>query len=93
VYRADDPILFRWHVVGGGVDYATEPFGAPLRDLQTVVPFFTQYAQSGTMWAPDSSAFAYAIDTGQGPRVVVRPDRPDALGLVVARGDLPFWSV
>lgn len=92
VYAGEGPILFRWHVVGRGTGYATEPFAAPLRYLQAVVPFFTQYAQSVTMWAPDSSAFAYSIETSEGARVVVRPDHPDASGVIVAPGDSPAWS-
>ena len=55
-----------WNVDGKTVDYPryVAP-GAVVRDL---LPFFPQYAQSVSFWAPDSSAFAFAgeIDGEQG---------------------------
>ncbi|HEX6845172.1 MAG TPA: hypothetical protein VF235_08670 [Actinomycetota bacterium] len=87
-----DAIVFRWRVTGGGRDIVTDPFVAPLRYLRAVVPFFTQFAQSGTMWSPDGDAIAYPIDTPDGPRIVVRPTAPDATATVVALGDTVTWS-
>lgn len=50
-----------------------EPFTPSLRFLQTVVPFFDQYAHSQTPWSPDSSAFCFATVDG-----AVRVQRLDA---------------
>lgn len=55
-----------WGVDGETIDYPRYlPAGAVARDL---LPFFPQYAQSISFWAPDSSAFAFAggVDGEQG---------------------------
>lgn len=47
-----------WSARGGLVDYATyRPSSTQVRD---VFPFYPQYAQAMTFWAPDSSGFALA---------------------------------
>ena len=41
--------------------------------LREYAPFFTQYAQSTTPWAPDGSAFAYAAEDPSGlGRIIVQ---------------------
>lgn len=47
-----------WTVDGGQTEYT--PFRPPASMLQDTFPFFPQYAQSVSFWAPDSSAFAFA---------------------------------
>jgi hypothetical protein len=92
VYTPEGTIVFRWHVVGGRLDYRTAAFVAPVHYLEAVVPFFTQYAQSGSMWSPDSAAFAYPTDTPEGSRIVVQPVGTGETGVVVGVGDAAVWS-
>lgn len=47
-----------WRVDGSSQEYAH--FLPPPQRLQDFFPFFPQYALSMTLWAPDSSAFAFA---------------------------------
>ncbi len=83
---------FRWRVWGD------RPFtGPPYRPTVTVardyLPFFDQYAQSVTPWAPDGSAFAYAgrhDDGGNG--VWLQPNAPGSDPVRVGGGTLALWS-
>lgn len=40
--------------------------------LQQILPFFEQYALSMQLWAPDSSAFAYPVQTEAGAAIFVQ---------------------
>jgi hypothetical protein len=87
-----DAVSFRWRLTGEGPDVVTEPFVVPLRYLRAIVPFFTQFAQSGTMWSPDGKAIAYPVETPSGPMIAVRPAGPDGVAAIVAIGDSVTWS-
>ena len=50
---------FRWLVWEDGDLASTVDFVADPGWFQTFVPFFDQYAQSMTLWSPDSTAFAF----------------------------------
>lgn len=78
-----------WSPDGGIVGYATyRPSAAQFREI---FPFFPQYAQSMTFWAPDSSAFAIAgqIEDETGIWVqTLATDKP----VLVSDGGWVSWS-
>lgn len=51
-----------WTAGSGVQDYGV--FRPSQVVLETMLPFFPQYAQSVSFWSPDSSAFAYAANDG-----------------------------
>lgn len=86
---------FRWRVWNAADEVAVtfEPFVPSLRMARDYLPFFDQYAQSVSYWAPDGSAFAYAgtSDSGQ-PGIWVQPTRADVAASKVADGSFVAWS-
>ncbi len=60
--------------------------------LRTYTPFFSQYAQSSTVWAPDGSAIAFPVDGPGGAAIVVQPAREGAAAFAVAEGSSVLWS-
>lgn len=84
----------RWHVVDleTGDDRSLTAF-RPAPGFLSVVPFFDQYAQSLSVWSPDSVALAYSVSGGDAPPsvwVVAVDGRAPAQRL--ADGDFPAWS-
>lgn len=79
-----------WMPDGTVTDYPG--YVPPNAMLQNTFPFFPQYAQSVSFWAPDSSAFAYAGAIEEEPGIWVQslgggaPER-------VAAGDWVSWSI
>ncbi|VAW07944.1 hypothetical protein MNBD_ACTINO01-1049 [hydrothermal vent metagenome] len=62
----------QWHVWEDGT---IEDFAVFIPDpswFQSVIPFFDQYAQSISLWAPDGSAFAYPALVDGEPRILVQ---------------------
>jgi TolB protein len=59
--------------------------------LQDTFPFFPQYAQSVSFWAPDSSAFAYAGAVGDEPGIWIQDLEGDA-PTKVSDGTWVAWS-
>ena len=53
-------VRLRWHVWDGEKDLAYGAFAPNQTYFRRYAPFFDQYAQSMTIWSPDSSAFTYA---------------------------------
>ena len=51
---------FRWLVWEDGAAFSTGRFFPSALLLRSYLPFFDQYAQSLTLWSPDSEAFTYA---------------------------------
>jgi TolB protein len=51
---------FRWRVWQGRERFVGDTFVPSPTFLRDYLPFFDQYAQTITPWAPDGSAFAYA---------------------------------
>jgi Tol biopolymer transport system component len=93
VYDGDGPISFRWRVWDGTSDVLTPTFTASLPLLQETTPFFSQFAQSWSMWAPDGSAFAFPLDLpGAVNTIVVQPVDPDLPPYTVGRGTFVAWS-
>lgn len=93
VYDGDGPISFRWRVWDGSSDLLTPTFTASLPLLQETTPFFSQYAQSWSMWSPDGSAFAFPIDLpGAANTIVVQPADAELPPFAVGRGTFVAWS-
>jgi dipeptidyl aminopeptidase/acylaminoacyl peptidase len=87
-----DTIRFRWVVWDGEGSFATEPFVATV-GFQQEAPFFSQYAQSASMWSPDGKAFAYAAEQPDGtPTIWVQPAREGAEPFPVGLGLSVTWS-
>jgi TolB protein len=51
---------FRWRIWQGRQRFVGDPFLPSPTLMRDYLPFFDQYAQTITPWAPDGSAFAYA---------------------------------
>ncbi|HEX6221101.1 MAG TPA: hypothetical protein VF115_08400 [Acidimicrobiia bacterium] len=63
----------------------------PTAMLQDTFPFFPQYAQSLSFWAPDSSAFAYAGDVQERPGIWIQTLGEEGPQMV-AGGRWVAWS-
>ncbi|NJN82392.1 MAG: hypothetical protein HC802_09050 [Caldilineaceae bacterium] len=91
--RIAGTIRFRWHVWDGKQSVAYAPTFPTRTFLEGYLTFFDQYAQSMTIWAPDSSAFAYAgIDEEDRLGIWVQPLDPEKEAVWVARGVYAAWS-
>ena len=90
--EAPGTIPFLWQVWSGG--RASEVAGRhspTIEVLRDYAPFFTQYAQSTTPWAPDGSAFAFASEGPDGAgQIVVQEVGGDPFA--VAPGVFVTWS-
>ena len=65
-------IPFLWQVWNGRRTIDAEGHHSPtLQVLRDYAPFFTQYAQSATPWAPDGSAFAFPVSSPDGAGQIV----------------------
>jgi hypothetical protein len=85
-------IPFLWQVWDGARSAPEAGRHSPtVQVLRDYAPFFTQYAQSSTPWAPDGSAFAYAVETESsiGTIVVQSVGGPP---VPVAEGVYVTWS-
>lgn len=60
VERDAEDFRFRWHVWDGSTARRYAAVLPTRTFLERYLAFFDQYAQSMTIWSPDSSAFAYA---------------------------------
>ncbi|HXF62179.1 MAG TPA: hypothetical protein VNK95_11210 [Caldilineaceae bacterium] len=84
--------MLRWYVWDGARSRAYAAMTPTRTYLQGYLAFFDQYAQSTTMWSPDSTAFAYAaVDAELGSSIWVQRldgDEPERIG----RGVYVAWS-
>ncbi|MCL1592978.1 MAG: hypothetical protein M3132_01335 [Actinomycetia bacterium] len=71
-FETDPEPALVWHVWEAGATIDFEPFAPDPQWFQTVAPFFDQYAQSVSLWAPDGSAFAYPALIDGFPRIFVQ---------------------
>jgi hypothetical protein len=70
--EAAGTIPFLWQVWQDGRTVEAEGRHSPtLSVLRDYAPFFTQYAQSATPWAPDGSAFAFPAESSDGSGQIV----------------------
>jgi Tol biopolymer transport system component len=84
-------IMFRWRLWSERGSFVTPAFAGSLGLLQDAA-FFTQFAQSTSMWAPDSSAFAFPADSPAGTMVWVQPAERGAQPFAVGPGAWVAWS-
>ena len=86
-------VLFRWRIWDGTSSFATAPMIPAAALLQSYTPFFSQHAQSSTIWAPDGSAFAFpAQDPTGSMAILVQPALEGAAAYPVAAGSFVVWS-
>jgi TolB protein len=64
---------FRWRVWQGHERFVGDAFVPSPTFLRDYLPFFDQYAQTITPWAPDGSAFAYAGQHEDASGIWVQP--------------------
>lgn len=87
----DGDLAVQWHVWEGGDVTDFEQFAVNVSWLQSFGPFFDQYAQSVSLWAPDGSAFVYPAIVDGEPRILVQ-DIDDETATDVASGVWVAWS-
>ena len=64
---------FRWRVWEGHERFVGDPFVPSATFARDYLPFFDQYAQTITPWAPDGSSFAYAGEQDGRSGIWVQP--------------------
>ncbi len=64
---------FRWRVWQGRERFVGQPFVPSATFARDYLPFFDQYAQTITPWAPDGSSFAYAGEQDGRSGIWVQP--------------------
>jgi Tol biopolymer transport system component len=88
-----DRIWFRWGVWGGEETFTGERFYPSQTFGRDYLPFFEQYAQSMSLWAPDGRAFAYAGTNELGQAGIwVQSVRPTGDPVFVMNGSFAAWS-
>jgi hypothetical protein len=92
-YHPSTPMPFRWVVWDGDGGFVTPPFVPGRSLLGEYTPFFSQYAQSLTVWAPDGGAFAYPVEHPSEPTTIwVQPTDADASAYRLGFGSFAAWS-
>jgi Tol biopolymer transport system component len=83
-----------WNVWDGQKTVTFGRFQPSAEFATNYIPFFTQYAQSMTPWAPDGSAFAYPGNDEAGHTGIwVQPAQDSTVDpTLVATGDVVTWS-
>lgn len=86
-------VWFRWAVWGGNETLTSHRFYPSQTFGSEYLPFFEQYAQSMSLWAPDGTAFAYAgINEAGEEGVWVQSVRPPGAPVRVMAGSFATWS-
>ncbi len=86
-------VWVRWHVWDGRDSFSTPRFRPGETFVRGYLPFFDQYAQSLSFWAPDGSAFTYAgVGESGEVGVWVQPARPHTEPVLVGGGSFVAWS-
>jgi Tol biopolymer transport system component len=89
-----DALRLRWRVIDlrSGMDTTLSTF-TPAAGFFSLLPFFDQYAQSLTLWSPDSDALVYSMLTAGGvAEVWIVAIDGKSVPQRIAEGDLPVWS-
>jgi WD40-like Beta Propeller Repeat len=81
----------RWWLWDGSARPVSKPFLPSPTFFNDYVPFFDQYAQALTPWAPDGSAFAFAGSVGRRTGVWVQP-ADGSRATRVTDGQFVAWS-
>jgi Tol biopolymer transport system component len=89
----EEQFWFRWGVWDGRSSFLTPRFVPSQLIAGAYLQFFEQYAQSMSLWSPDSSAFAYPGTNEEGEEGIwIQSARPDRAPVLVADGDFVAWS-
>jgi TolB protein len=89
----DDPTAHRWHVWDGRDTDAIGPTFLPSPTyLRDYLPFFGQFAQTMTLWAPDGRSFAFPGLIGDRAGIWVQDLDSDEPTFVVEDGSVVAWS-
>jgi Tol biopolymer transport system component len=88
------PRFTQWLIWRSDGSFRTQPFVVTPTFAATYVPFFDQFAQSVSPWAPDSTRFVYTgLDTQGEPGVFVQTAQSGtAPERIAADGAVAFWS-
>ena len=85
--------FYRWGIWDGDSVFETQRIVPSLLMVDDYLPFFEQYAQSMSLWSPDSTAFAYAGMNEAGEAGIwVQEARRDRAPVLVSDGDFVSWS-
>lgn len=88
-----DVVWFRWIVWDGEGFFQTPRFQPSEEFARNYLPFFSQYAQSMSLWSPDGTSFAYSGTNEAGESGIwVVEAVPDAVPVMVADGAFVAWS-
>ena len=87
----DQPATVQWHTWQDGVTTELATFTPSPTFLRDLLPFFDQYAQSMTLWSPDSTQFAFPGVVGDERGIWVQPVDGSSLDRV-ADGVFVAWS-
>jgi Tol biopolymer transport system component len=88
-----EQLWYRWGVWDGTSSFLTPRFVPSPRMAGEYLQFFEQYAQSMSLWSPDSRAFAYPGTNEDGEEGIwIQSARPDRAAVLVADGDVVAWS-
>ena len=84
---------YRWGVWDGTSSFLTPRFVPSELIAVDYLQYFEQYAQSMSLWSPDSSAFAYPGTNEDGEEGIwIQSARADRAAVLVADGDFVAWS-
>jgi len=82
----------RWDIWRGGRSIASITFTPSRLAAATRFPFYDQFVQAGTRWAPNGASFAFARSTsGSSAGEIVRYDVATGEMTVVGSGRLALW--
>ncbi|MGH2543865.1 MAG: hypothetical protein ACRDIB_13765, partial [Ardenticatenaceae bacterium] len=92
-FRQQTLIWLRWHVWDGERTYPLVRFSPSQSFLLDYVRYFNQYAQSISLWSPDSRMLLFAGTSEDGRAGIwTLPVEPGSLPQRVARGTLATWA-
>ncbi|MGI8615891.1 MAG: TolB family protein [Actinomycetota bacterium] len=91
--EGEDPTTHRWHVWDGRETSAVGPAFVPSPTyLRDYMPFFGQFAQTMTLWAPDGRSFAFPGLIGDRAGIWVQDLDAEDPTFVVEDGSVVAWS-
>ncbi len=91
--RQQSTLWLRWHVWNGERTYPLARFSPSEKFLVDYLRYFDQYAQSVSLWSPDSQTLLYAGMSDDGSEGIwTLPIAEGSAPRRIARGSLAAWS-
>ncbi|MDQ4074912.1 MAG: hypothetical protein M3220_01560 [Chloroflexota bacterium] len=91
--KQESRLWFRWHIWNGERTYPLARFSPTRSFLLDYLRYFDQYAQSVSLWSPDSQTLLYAGTGEDGRRGIwTLPVEESSTPQRIARGVLATWS-